>query len=516
MNDEANGCGCVLYAILFMFSCGLFLFLFQPIITIASIGFAGYAVVLYAMGVADALNLGRNHYALPVLPPPDRHTEGRDPAWPHYLYGPALTDYQQSVRLGFLLPKSRFQHHEWWIRTRFFRGSVPWMLSWPIGGPLWLGFVFGTVLGAISLAIMAVFQFAIWLVLAGSAFLLLQALRGLDTVRLRIKGIRLFCPSCHQKVVYPVYACPSCGRRHHDVRPGPYGVLTRKCACGTRMPTLLLLGSSSLDAYCPLCSEPMAERLGTAAEFVLPVLGAPSSGKTRLMLALMTVLRGGGGSGGASAEFADDPSRKSYEKFVPALHTGADTWKTVMQADAPLRGYSLYVTAGGTTRLLYLFDPAGEVTETSERMQAQRYLSAAKTFVFTLDQLSIDPVWQSLEVPDRARNRRYRSEQPPGFVFAQILSGIESLGVDPKRARLAVALTKQDLVRDRVPDDDGDAIRAWLESPEIGLDNMVRSMRHAFAEIRFFRTSSRLEDGVIDPAVTDLTRWILNGEGFRL
>ncbi|WP_147312291.1 TRAFAC clade GTPase domain-containing protein [Thermomonospora umbrina] len=486
-------------------------FIAIPFITIAGLGFAGYGITLYTVGVAGALDIAGARAPAPVAPPPSERDEKRDPAWPHYLYGPAWNDLKQSMRMGFRLPIERFTGHARRLAWLCFE-AAPALIGWPSGLLIFVGLGLGAVGATAAVLMVALFQTAIWLLLALLAFLLLMTLRGADTLRLKIKGIGLFCPACHQKVDYPSYDCPHCGRRHADVRPGRYGVVNRRCYCGLHMRTLLMLGSSAMVARCPSCGERMAEKVGTAPEFVLPVVGGASSGKTRLMLALVLSLDE---REETMVAFADEPSKTSYDRFVPALKVGADTWKTVMSGETPLRGYSIYVSAGETTKLLHVFDPAGEVFESAERIQMQRYLAAARTFVYTLDQLAVEPVWRSLEVPERARFKKIRSTKAPELMFAQVLSGIEEQGVDPRHARLAVALTKQDLVSDHVPAGDSDAIRAWLESPEVGLDNMVRTMTRAFAEIRFFRTSSRIEDG-LDPAINDLTDWILGGEGFRL
>lgn len=507
-----------------MLVCTFLALLLLPVVLLLIIpiatGFAGYMIFLYTIGVADALNLNRRRpLSVPVKPPPNVHQDGRDPAWPHYLYGPALADYRQAVRLGFKLPWARFRYRRRQIVYRFYRSkTVPALFGWTIGALLLVSMHFGGLIGAVALGVISVLQALPFLLLATLVFLFLQTLRGVDTLRLRLKGIGLFCSSCHQRVVYPVYACPACRRQHRDVRPGRYGVLRRTCACGNRMPTLLLLGSSALQAACPHCGESMASHAGTSPEFVLPVLGAPVSGKTRLMLAVvMAMLEESQRRQTVWAAFADAPSHDSYTRFAPVLRRGEDTWKTQMPGDRPLRGYSLYIEARrGTRRLLHLFDPAGEVVETSDRLLDQRYISAARTFVFTLDQLSVTALWDSLEEQARADYARYRSERPPETVFSQILSGIEEQGVTAARARLAVVLTKQDLVRTNVPAGGSDEIRTWLASPEIGLGNMVREMDLAFREVRFFRITSRIEDGVIDPVISEMTRWILKGEGFKL
>ena len=63
-------------------------------------------------------------------------------------------------------------------------------------------------------------------------------LRAVDSAVLRVKNIRMVCPNtnCYERVRYPSYECPgrACSRRHRDVRPGPFGILGRRCECGNR------------------------------------------------------------------------------------------------------------------------------------------------------------------------------------------------------------------------------------------------------------------------------------------
>jgi hypothetical protein len=275
-----------------------------------------------------------------------------------------------------------------------------------------------------------------------------------------------------------------------------------------------------MTAHCPHCDEPMSQGAGTVPEIVIPVLGAAATGKTRLMTALVMGLVDGGGAGAAEAEFADEQSAEAYRGLADKLRAGVHTWKTIKAKDAPLRAYSLRVRpVAGKSRLLHVFDAPGEFVGRSELLRELRYVKTARTFLLTLDPLSIDAVWDSLDPEERDRSGRLRSDVPPDYVFGQLVENIAGLGARIGRARLAVALTKDDLVRDSAAlaglGDGSDEIRAWLEGPA-GFDGMVRGMRRSFAEVRFFRTSAWLNGGEIDAGVLDLAAWILAGEGIRV
>ena len=111
-------------------------------------------------------------------------------------------------------------------------------------------------------------------------------LRGADSAILRIKNIRMVCPNCHERITYPAYEYPSpiapIGTGTYG-RPG-LGIVRRYRRCGTPMATLLLFGSSRMNAYCPYkkCGQSLEHRPGKWPEMVLPFFGAVGAGKTQI------------------------------------------------------------------------------------------------------------------------------------------------------------------------------------------------------------------------------------------
>src|SRR5262249_9936701 len=191
------------------------------------------------------------------------------------------------------------------IRSSF-RGNMPW-INRPIAVGAAAGMAVGTAAGAVAAAGCALIQ----LVAGGVSAALVRAagapLRGADSPLLRVKNIRMVCPACSGRVPYPGYVCPGsgCARRHRDVRPGRFGVVRRRCQCGTRMNTLLLFGSSRMAAFCPHCGHPLEHRPGEAPEIVLPFFGATGAGKTRLLFSIVTQLQAWTKEEQLAAELAD-------------------------------------------------------------------------------------------------------------------------------------------------------------------------------------------------------------------
>jgi hypothetical protein len=506
------GCGCLVGLLV----ATLLVWLVVPVIFFFGMFLTAHCVYSYLRRLASVMGVGAGAAPAPIRPPPNTATDRVEPAFTHYLFGPALIDLRYAARVAFPVSLQVGREYDLRIRRAFQYRSPSW-LTVPIGFMAWIGMAGGVIGGFVAVGLLGLLQLTVVAVLALVVIAAGLALRAVDSTTRRVKGIRTSCPSCHQRVNYPSYKCSGagCGRRHRDVRPGRYGVIKRRCACGTLLPTLLLIGSGSgrMQAYCPHCKEPMPSSSGTLQEVVIPVLGATAAGKTRLMTALVMGVLDGHAGYGVDAQFADDETETAYEALAAKLRAGVHTWKTIKTKDAPLRGYSLRVRPpSGAVRMFRIFDAPGELVAKSESLRELRYIKVARTFLFTLDPLSVGAVWESLEPRARVDNKGLRSDVAPDFVFGQLVQNIEGHGVQTKRARLAVALTKNDLVRGCAAlagvGEESEDIRHWLEGPA-GLDGMVRAMRHSFAEVRFFRTSSWLERGEIDDNVLELADWIL-------
>jgi hypothetical protein len=333
----------------------------------------------------------------------------------------------------------------------------------------------------------------------------------IDSGLLRVKNIRMTCPHCFERVNYPVYKCPGgeCERLHRDVRPGRYGVFRRRCLCGTMLPTLLLLGSARLAAYCPYkgCGRSLEHRPGEAQEIVLPFFGAAGAGKTRLMYGIVALLRS---ARGLETEFADAATGLELSEVQDLLAPGKAPAKTAV---ALPRGQLLRVKSAGGTRLLQLYDGAGERFYRSETTQELGFLSKARTFVLVIDPLSVDYLWRTWSPERQAELAAVRSQAPsPDLAYQQTHQQMEAMGVKLKKARLAVVFSRADLL----PSADDQPVEEWARDT-LGLDNLVRSVRHQFGEIEFFRTASVRDDaGDLHPSVIELTRWLVSRDGISL
>ena len=540
----------VLYVLLFIVVAALYLGYLALAVPIAAI----FAFVVYGLGMPTAYFVGL--WRVLVIRPPwlsspkrlPKIPEGADPAVLEYFYGPALTDADHAMRVAYGNCRSLWQRGARAVVSSFGRQEV--VLTGPLGVGGAVGMAAGTAVGTVAAAGCALVHLLAVGISAVSVRAAGTVLRIVDSAVLRIKNIRMVCPKCYERVPYPAYECPgrACARRHHDVRPGQFGIVRRRCQCGTRMKTLLLFGSAQMDAYCPHCGTSLEHRPGKAPEIVLPFFGAAGAGKTRLLFSMVAQLRlwseeagrrlDGSDQETAAAEQSDgdrpeaersgqkraEIKRVGEERFVAELADtvtigkleNASKWLSPGNAtdktppELP-RAYIVRLTTNHDAWLLHLFDAAGEFFYTPERTQELRYFSQAKTFILVIDPLSVESCWDRLLPDQQAELKAVRSAAPaPDLAYQQAHQEIEAMGVQLSKAHLAVVFSRADLI-----DTPGDDVATWA-TDELGLGNLVRSARLNFKEASFFHTAAVIADGGMHKSVPALIRWVLARNGVNL
>jgi double-GTPase-like protein len=330
--------------------------------------------------------------------PPDA-----DPAVLEYFYGPAVADAEHAVQVAYEGCRGFLGSGADAVASAFDTDAP--LLSGPLGVGGAIGIAAGAAAGAAAAIGCALIQLAVVGLATGVMRAIGMTLRGVDSAILRVKNIRMICPVCSERVPYPGYMCPgpACTRRHRDVRPGRFGIFRRRCRCGRTMPTLLLFGSSRMDAFCPDHGHPMEHRPGEAPEIVLPFFGATGAGKTRLLYSMVAQLRAWDEAGLLKAEFADSDTTRELRAAEGILRSGGTTSLTPVKLP---RAHVIRLTSGRGTRILHMFDAAGERFYHSERTQELRYLGKARTLLLVIDPLSVDSLWAACPPSGRRSWRR--------------------------------------------------------------------------------------------------------------
>jgi hypothetical protein len=440
--------------------------------------------------------------------PRNRSAPGHEPAFEHYLRRQAWRDLSEAVRTTFVAGRADYRRD--WNRVKDRRMSDPWQFP---AGPrrfvLRAGLVPGTAFVIILLIVISVAQAAIGIVLILAGLVTIGALRAIEAAVLHGRRTTVHCPTCFRPVSYPSYRCPGCQAWHQRIRPGPYGLLHRHCGCGRMsLPAPLLLGSHRMDAYCPDsgCGVRLPELAGQIREIILPVLGAPGAGRTRLVTTLAATLRDNTAGPGPMLASADQVTAVRLGELEDDIARGASSLPTPPE---PARAYSFSVTGPARRRLLLHVLDTGGMVSLDDQTDTRRYLRTADTFLFVIDPLAIEPVWAALSTERQAELTAWRSARPPKDEFDAVTQKAQELGASLRTSRLAAVVTKADLLADadlEAPPGDNEPIERWLE--DMGQDHLTRCMRHFFGHVRFFTTAA-VGGEPWGESLASLARWLL-------
>lgn len=460
---------------------------------------------------------------------PERGEFGPDLAWPLYTLRQAGVD-KKLVRQNL----SAFQKRIWrWPADTFFKGRhgprwAWWIFLLPV--PVSVLFFLG---GAFLTSWLSYWTY--WAVLTVAQFTdrtLITALRGQMRAREARRRATMHtaaaCMNCLHVTPWPAYACPGCGRPHHDVMPGDLGTLYRTCGqCGTRFPTLPSRAAWHTTAICKRqeCQQPLPQGAGAVRDIRVPVFGDTAAGKTRFLYASLNSLLLDLDHAHIKHDYLDAPSRTEAELRLRAIRANQDVPKT---PEAPATAINLRLHEGKRSDFIHLFDAAGEQYSKPGNWDFEqgnrgtnygslRFLEDGQALAYVLDPFSVGLIRDQAAVHDQALVAQVKGAQKdPEVSYTEVVNRLRGNGVPIGAQRLAVIVSKTDLLRKAglaVPTD-SDAIAGWLT--ENGVHNLVLAARREFREVRFFSVASMdvSAGGTDDPGVP--LRWLLAGHGVRV
>jgi hypothetical protein len=395
------------------------------------------------------------------------------------------------------------------LRRRWYRGSGNGQQDWfyrPLAVFAGAGVAAGLLVGGVPCVVIAAAH-CVWVSVVGAgAGTAVVLLRCVERARLAVRRIRLVCPhpNCHRRIPLPVYWCDRCGESHQQLRPGRDGVLRHTCTCGRTLPTALALGRHRLAADCPRCRHRLPDRIGKDPSAHVLVVGAASAGKTML---LMTGLLGLErlGRRRVALRFAAAADQQLFAKAKRLVTSGGVVGKT---SPGPVPAFLVYIgDSRRRRRLLYFYDPPGEVYDGMDRVQAQEYLEHVSGTMVVIDPLSIPLIRDQAmatyaALAKDARPASADSEDAYHRVVRSLRGGAEKALA---RIPVAVVVTKSDALRQmpavtpRLPSSGSRAVREWLL--EVGMGNFVRSLEHDFRETRYYAVSAF--ETATNPAAAD-------------
>jgi hypothetical protein len=337
-------------------------------------------------------------------------------------------------------------------------------------------------------------------------------LLGVDAGRRKLLRTEVSCPRCFHVTPWPAYRCPRCSNLHRDLRPGRLGLIVRRCECGTVLPTMNLRAASRLRAACQRCRRPLPPGAGAVRDVRISIFGDPAAGKTRFLYAALSSIRATAEGAGLAFEFPGQSSEDRAEAGVGRIESRQDTAKTPGALPVAL---TFRLGVGLRSTLTHLFDTAGELYRDPERHDSLGFLAQSQGLVYVIDPFSIGLVGQQLA--NRWGRRGQHAPADPEAAYGEVVQRLRDGGVAAAGQRLAVVISKADLLRAaglELPAD-SDLIADWLMRS--GAHNLVLSARREFAAARFFAIASLAagQYGQTDDPGTPL-RWLLRSDGVRL
>lgn len=507
--------GGILAAAVVLVAVGLYLALAAALIPVAALaGGAALAVFLLWTYLRAAQRVLAPR-PVPADDPQIRLPAGgnTEPAYQSYYAGQVITDMRSVVTEAWAAARHA-------VQSPAVRGVRRWLLTGrpqpglPVGhlegpqllftAPAGIGLSAGTVVGILAASLAAAtIQLLHALFIAIVTVSLAVAglvLRTADTLRLAARRIHMKCPhpGCYARITRPYYRCSSGQHEHRRLRPGRYGIIWRTCACGERLPTLFVFKLHRLNAWCPNCNRPVPSGLGSAPLIHIPMIGGTNAGKTALLTAIVDSLEWLADQDELTVEFASDVSRRDYEDAKALLRAG--DWPRATIAHVP-HAFLLYVKQGsGRRRLVYLYDPRGEVFQKADAVREQEYLESAGGIAFIVDPFAA-PGARHLTAADEQISQAARpSPDDPDKTYARVAGELRTvLGSRWHRTPVAVIATKLNAVEQAQalpkPHDAGDseAVATWLSA--LGLTNLTLSLGLDFSHVRYWATSAYSSSG---------------------
>jgi hypothetical protein len=487
------------------------------VLVVAPVAIFGLAVALAS--AAGYLALLREHLwatGEPSIPRPVG--AGAEPAWPRYFRGQARDD----LRRGWAEGLDRAVEAGTRLRRRVFldESGEERYVSAPVAVIAVLGGIVGMPTGFLLAAVVAGFHALVVVVLTAGSSVVVPLARMASWAQLRARRIRVTCPACYRDIACPVYACPRCGAKHHDIRPGRYGVLQRACRCGTRLPTLVPAAGLRLASHCPKCDQRLPDWAGGARELVVSMLGPIGAGKTRLAISMLMALEGSLDQ--VRERMAHRLTAETWERYHVGRNAITAGEPTPPTGPNPPLAYSLSVRPNrGPAWIIHIFDASGSwfhsppdkpEDKAKAGLQELAYLSRTQCFVYVVDPLTIDKLLDELpaELQDRMLDLRCPRAAPASRTFDHTVRYLRDMGIRTRRTRLAVPVTKADELGDQFLLAGGETRSRDPVAGALGklrLGNLVRTS--GSFKNRFFYTAAVVNGDKMDPNVLELTEWVV-------
>lgn len=421
---------------------------------------------------------------------PDRAPRPPEPAYELYALAQMARDVRQSGQQAWIAM------HDLRERVADFASGYMEGAQMPLGIGLIVGGYVGLVLGAaVSVCLMLPVLLAVGIAIGG-AWALIWILRAAEGIRRRVRRASYECPIDHERFPLPVYVCPGCGSEHKQLVPGRWGIRRRECQCGAiGLPTMVLNGRQRVPQRCPN-GHSLDGIIGFSEMVRVALIAGPSAGKTTFLAGALTEIDRLSESGTMALGVVDG-SRSEYDDAVDRFARGRLPEKTNIGTSPALVAE---VQGGGRSRVLSLYDVAGESFIGDDSVRQLRFLEVPNGLVLLVDPLSLDRFATDHQDDIQAAEDQLRpSPVAPTRVLETMLGALSETGADSKSIPVAVVVGKADAFDvggeiDASSAEAGRAVPDWLERQ--GAGNFVRIVESSFDKVGWFHATAlgRLPD----------------------
>lgn len=446
---------------------------------------------------------------------------GWDMAWPLYI------PYQAQEDAKGVIAETRTTAVQWWgyLGKRFKpytnsgKGVKSVALSTAKQSPnvLWSGLLLAPLAGAVTGLWLSIGSWLLAMLVLGTIVWLAQkaallAMRWTDVFLRRQAKASLKCPICYEKSDFPSYRCsnPECSIVHRTMLPGPLGLFTRRCECGTQLPNTIRSAAKSLETVCPYCNNDLPTGSGSRHTIQVPVIGSTGAGKTRLLTAATARLENRLAELGGSLVPLTPEAHEYAVKSRELTSRHADTAKTPQ--GLPTGVPFVMKDKQGNHVELQLMDVAGEAFNSWDSTSDLRYLDGAQALLFVFDPLA--PALIGRELRLRPGQSVVVTSEDQEAAYGAAIDRMRAEGVALKSRALAVVLSKADVLLAlpsgrKLQGYDSDSIRNWLMEHDLEL--LVARFEKDFRAVRYFLVDSMGERDYSDPlSPLSTIGWVLS------
>lgn len=356
-----------------------------------------------------------------------------------------------------------------------------------------------------------------------------------DKLFLRMNKVATVCPSCYHRSELPDYVCDKCGREHTDLRPGIFGIRKRQCLCGNHLPATSFDQRYELQAKCKNveCKADLLTKESTP--FCISVIGGPSSGKTSFVLSAIRELKEKVTPRRSwNMEFLKSMEEERFQQEAESLYSGFFPNKT-----AETKPFALNLKFSSkkwkTSKLLYLYDAAGEAYRSSQELATHKYYPYLDGYILVVDPFAMpqlvskyteeiaansvstaNPSETLLEdtydmlMVHLAKNHGIKENKKITVPLAIVINKVDVINLEEKIG--AIQGTEEKTGGKSENEYMNEQCKAFLKS--VGYSMFVKMLESKFTYYQFFLSTSLPEKQSVEEKSSKPITWLMEQKGY--